>query len=137
MKGLTSLLEAQNGKKLKISRVLSRPSFNTDATGGRKNADSQQFAKINEVIDTKETLFAGTPKIEYSYFCYVGNMKLTPWAGHKYYGKRATSENWIEWCKNQMASGSILTQDFWANSAIFQTSILAYNLLVWIMWLND
>jgi hypothetical protein len=36
-----------------------------------------------------------------------------------------------------MASGSILTQDFWANSAIFQTSILAYNLLVWMMWLNE
>jgi hypothetical protein len=62
---------------------------------------------------------------------------LSPWAAHKKYGKRATSENWIEWCKNQMSSGSILTQDFRANSAIFQTSILAYNLLVWMMWLND
>ena len=53
-------------------------------------------------------------------------MPLSPWASHKYYVKRATSENWIEWCKNQMASGSILTQQFWANSAIFQTCILAY-----------
>jgi hypothetical protein len=35
-----------------------------------------------------------------------------------------------------MASGTIRTQDFWANSAIFQTSILAYNLMVWMMWLN-
>ena len=35
-----------------------------------------------------------------------------------------------------MASGSIRTQDFWANSAIFQTSILSYNLMVWMMWLN-
>ena len=58
-------------------------------------------------------------------------------ASHKYYGQRATSENWIEWCKNHMASGSILTQDFWANSAIFQTCIMAYNLMVWMMWLND
>jgi hypothetical protein len=64
-------------------------------------------------------------------------MDLTPWAAHKYYGKHATSENWIEWCKNQMASGSILTQDFWANSAIFQSCILAYNLMVWMMWLNN
>jgi len=62
----------------------------------------------------------------------------------EYYGQRATSENWIEWCKNHMASGSILPQDFWANSAIFQTCIpawladrLAYNLMVWMMWLND
>ncbi len=36
-----------------------------------------------------------------------------------------------------MSSGSILTQEFWANSAIFQSSILAYNLLVWMMWLNN
>jgi hypothetical protein len=36
-----------------------------------------------------------------------------------------------------MASGSILTQDFWANSAIFQSCILAYNLMVWMMWLNN
>jgi len=35
-----------------------------------------------------------------------------------------------------MASGTIRTQDFWANSAIFQTAILAYNLMVWMMWLN-
>ena len=35
-----------------------------------------------------------------------------------------------------MASGTIRTQDFWANSALFQTSILAYNLMVWMMWLN-
>jgi len=65
------------------------------------------------------------------------NLKLSPWAAHKNYGQRLTSENWIEWCKNQMASGSILTQKFWVNSAIFQTSILAYNLLVWMMWLNN
>jgi hypothetical protein len=36
-----------------------------------------------------------------------------------------------------MASGSILTQDFWANSAIFQSCVLAYNLMVWMMWLNN
>jgi len=66
----------------------------------------------------------------------VTNLDLTPWAAHKFYGKRATSENWIEWCKNQMAAGSILTQDFWANSALFQTCILACNLLAWMMWLT-
>ena len=55
----------------------------------------------------------------------------------KHYGKRATSENWIDWCKNQMASGSILTQDFWANSAIFQSCILGYNLMVWMMLLTQ
>ena len=77
------------------------------------------------------------PNVAYDYFCYCTNMDLTPWAAHKHYGKRATSENWIEWCKNQMASGSILTQDFWANSAIFQSCILGYNLMVWMMLLTQ
>ncbi len=36
-----------------------------------------------------------------------------------------------------MAAGSILTQVFWANSAIFQTCILAYNLMVWMMLLTQ
>jgi len=66
----------------------------------------------------------------------VTNLDLTPWKAHKFYGKRATSENWLEWCKNQMAAGSILSQDFWANSAMYQTCILACNLLVWMMWLT-
>lgn len=51
------------------------------------------------------------------------------WATHKKYGQQATSENWIEWCKNQMSSGSILAQEFW------QTR-LSSNLLFWhtICW---
>jgi hypothetical protein len=54
-------------------------------------------------------------------------------------GRKPSSEfrtQICDWCKNHMASGTIRTQDFWANSAIFQTSILAYNLMVWMMWLN-
>ena len=83
--------------------------------------------------DTEGRLF---PQPHYEFFCYVTSLDLTPWKAHKFYGKRATSENWIEWCKNQMAAGSILSQDFWANSAMFQTCILAYNLLVWMVWLT-
>ncbi len=36
-----------------------------------------------------------------------------------------------------MAAGSILTQDFQADSAIFQTCILAYNLMIWMMQLTQ
>ena len=35
-----------------------------------------------------------------------------------------------------MAAGTILTQDFWANTTVFQTCILAYNLMVWMMMLT-
>lgn len=102
---------------------------------------SRRFVAIRRAVEIEDdsgnlALFKEA-KIKYEYFCYVLNLKLSPWAAHKYYGKRATSENWIEWCKTQMASGSILTDEFRANSAIFQSCILAYNLMVWMMLLND
>ena len=96
---------------------------------------TRRFVAVRRLVqeNTEGLLF---PQLQYEFFCSVTNLDLTPWKTHKFYGKRATSENWIEWCKNQIASGSILTQDFWANSALFQTYILAYNLLVRMMWLT-
>ena len=138
LKGLTSLLEAQKWRKAKNKPDMDTTEFEYKCSGWKQPRKFIAIRKISEIEDTDDNgkLFSG-PKIKHDYFCYCTNMKLTPWAGHKYYGKRATSENWIEWCKNQMASGSILTQDFWANSAIFQTCILGYNLMVWMMWLNN
>ena len=135
MKGLVSLLETQSWQKIKNRPGIWKIEFNYKCSGWKR---ARRFVAIRQVkeYESDDVLF-NTPKIEYQYFCYVTNMPLAPWAAHKYYGKRATSENWIEWCKNQMASGSILTRKFWANSAIFQTCILAYNLMVWMMWLND
>ncbi len=99
----------------------------------------RRFVAIRQIKEIKESADTLFPELitEYDYFCYTTDMNLSPWGAHKYYGKRSTSENWIEWCKNQMASGSVLTKEFWADSAIFQTCIPAYNLLVWMMWLND
>lgn len=135
MRGLVSLLENQTWRKIKSRPGFESTVFQYKCSGWKR---SRRFVAIREIIMTEsdDCLFP-EPKIEYSYFCYVTNMNLSPLASHKYYGKRATSENWIEWCKNHMASGSILTQDFWANSAIFQSCILAYNLMVWMMWLNN
>ena len=58
--------------------------------------------------------------------------ELAPWQAHKHYGQRATSETWIEEAKNQSALAHIKTADIWANSALFQTAILAYNTLHWM-----
>ena len=82
-------------------------------------------------IDAKDadTLFEMK---EYDYFCYVLTDELAPWQAHKHYGQRATSETWIEEAKNQSALAHIKTADFWANSALFQTAILAYNTLRWM-----
>ena len=133
MKNLASLLMQQSWAKPKNKPGIETTEFIYRCHGWKK---ARRFVAIRVLVknETENVLF---PMPHYEFFCYVTNLKLTPWESHKCYGKRATSENWIEWCKNQMASGSILTQDFWANSAIFQSCILAYNLLVWMLWLNS
>lgn len=132
MKNLGKLLMAQSWRKAKNKPGIETTEFWYKCSGWKK---ARRFVAIRQKIsEASDTLF---PLPQYEFFCYVTNLDLTPWEVHKCYGKRSTSENWIEWCKNQMASGSILTQDFWANSAIFQVCILAYNLLVWMMLLHS
>ncbi len=135
IKGLETLMKQQKWRKIKNRPEFESTEFKYKCTGWKK---SRRFVAIRQITysESEASLFP-EPKIQYDYFCYVSNMGMTPWCSHKYYGKRATSENWIEWCKNQMASGSILTDKFWPNSAIFQTCILAYNLMVWLMWLHN
>ncbi|MCI5147379.1 MAG: IS1380 family transposase [Candidatus Electrothrix sp. AR3] len=72
----------------------------------------------------------------YDYFCYVVTDCSTPWQAHKQYGQRATSETWIEEAKNQTALAHMKTDDFWANSALFQSAILAYNTIRWMALLS-
>lgn len=73
---------------------------------------------------------------EYDYFCYVVSEIADPWQVHKRYGQRATCETWIEEAKNQTALAHIKTGDFWANSVLFQTAILAYNTMRWMALLS-
>lgn len=136
LRGLTELLEKQSWRKIAGRPGYESSKFEYRCSGWSK---TRTFVAVRLLTGTtiEEGVLFESKKYEYDYFCYVSNLNLSSWATHKKYGQRATSENWIEWCKNQMASGSILTQDFWANSALFQTSILAYNLLVWMMWLNN
>ncbi len=97
---------------------------------------AHRFVAIRKLVAVQtEGVFFPMP--QYEFFCYVTNLPHAPWHIHKLYGQRATSENWISWCKSQMASGTIRTGVFWANSAIFQSCILAYNLMVWMMWLTS
>ena len=135
MRGLHDLLEKQTWRKIKNRPGWESAKFVRKCGGWERERVFLAVRRLADVEYDGGELF-NMPVCKYEYFCYVTNMRLTPWNAHKYYGKRAASENWIEWCKNQPASGSILTQDFWANSAIFQTCILAYNLMVWMMWLN-
>jgi len=135
MRGLTGLLEGMKWKKAKFSKGFETTEFWHKCNGWQK---PRRFVAVRILlpIEKQDPLFPGYIAFEYSYFCYVTNDDaLTPFKAHKTYGKRASSENWIEWCKNQMSAGSILTNHFWANSAIFQTCVLAYNLNIWMMTL--
>ncbi len=61
----------------------------------------------------------------------------TPWAVHKKYGQRATSETWIEEAKSQLGLIHSKTGSFLANAALFQSAILAYNTLRWMALLSN
>ena len=89
---------------------------------------SRQFVAVRREKDPDPDKPATLFKIkEYDYFCYVTSDNDDPWQVHKQYGQRATCETWIEEAKNQMALAHIKTDDFWANSMLFQSAILAYN----------
>ena len=129
LKNLTKILTVQEWKQIKNRPGYEGTEFEYQCTGWTR---PRRFVAIREYVK-KET----EEGIEYETreYCYVTNERLSPWKAHKTYGQRAASENWIDWCKNHVGGGSILTQDFWANSAIFQCSIFAYNLIVWMMFL--
>ncbi len=70
--------------------------------------------------------------VRYDFFCYATSEPYTPWQAHTTYGKRATSETWIEEAKSQLGLAHIKTDSFLANAALFQSAILAYNTLRWM-----
>lgn len=73
----------------------------------------------------------------WEYFCYCTNIEDSPLQIHRLYGDRGTSENWIENVKNQMFAGQLLTNDFWANEMLWLSSVMAYNVSVWMRKLSD
>lgn len=72
----------------------------------------------------------------YDYFCYVTTEPLAPMEAHRKYGERATCETWIEECKSQMKAGNIRTSEFLANAVLFQSAVIAYNILKWMALLT-
>jgi len=133
MKNLVSLLQGKDWKVDTKNSSISTTTFKHKCSSWGK---SRTFVAVRILVGVEsEGLFFPIP--QYEYFCYVTNLEISPIKAHALYGERATSENWIEWCKNHMAAGSFLTQKFWANAAVFQTCILAYNLLTWMRLLTS
>jgi hypothetical protein len=67
---------------------------------------------------------------EYNYFFFVTNTELSSVEVVEFYEKRGNCENYIKEAKYDMAVGHLLLQSFWANEAIFQLMMMAYNLFL-------
>jgi hypothetical protein len=133
LKNLNSLLLSQQWEAIIGMPGWEMADFQHKCAGWKR---ARKFVAIRRLIkETREgQLF---PKKEYETFCYVTNINDSPIYLHKLYGDRGTSENWIEAVKNQMYGGSLLTNDFWANEALWLSSIMAYNISVWLRKLTD
>lgn len=91
---------------------------------------ARRFVAVRRLVgmETEGMLF---PVPIYSYGLWVTNLSLTPLRLERFYNKRAIAENLIGTGKNQMAFGSMLVEEFWANHALLQSAVLVYNLLIW------
>ena len=67
---------------------------------------------------------------DYQYFFFVTNTELPSEKVVISYEKRGNCENYIKEAKYDMAVGHLLLKSFWANEAIFQMMMLAYNLFL-------
>jgi len=67
---------------------------------------------------------------EYEYFFFVTNTEQSSEEVIEFYEKLGNCENYIKETKYDMAVGHLLLQSFWANEAIFQLMMLAYNLIL-------
>jgi Transposase DDE domain group 1 len=67
---------------------------------------------------------------EYEYFFFVTNAELPSEKVVISYEKRGNAENYIKEAKYDMAVGHLLLKSFWANEAVFQMTMLSYNLFL-------
>jgi len=83
---------------------------------------------LKEEKDRAQISFLEGEESDYSFF--VTNTELLAEEVVDYYQKRGNCENYIKEAKYDMAVGHLLLQSFWANEAIFQLMMLAYNLFL-------
>lgn len=133
LKNLREVLSEQNWEKVPGMSGIEICDFEYQPGSWKKSRHFYAVRKLQKV-ETEGLLF---PKQEYQHFCYCTNIVDNPLQIHRLYGDRATSENWIEHVKNQMFGGKILTSEFWANEALWQMSVMAYNTLIWMRKLTD
>ena len=67
---------------------------------------------------------------EYDYFFFVTNTALPSEKVVISYEKRGNAENYIKEAKCDMSVGHLILKAFWANEAVFQIMMLAFNLFL-------
>jgi hypothetical protein len=83
---------------------------------------------LKDEKDRAQLFFLEGEAFTYSFF--VTNTDLSPEEIVDFYQKRDNCENYIKEAKYDMAVGHLLLKSFWANEAIFQLMMLAYNLFL-------
>jgi len=84
---------------------------------------------LKDEKDRKQISFLEGDAYDYLFFV-TNDMELSSEAVVEFYEKRGNCENYIKEAKYDMAVGHLLLQSFWANEAIFQLMMLAYNLFL-------
>jgi hypothetical protein len=133
LRNLKHLLSGQNWQEIVGMPGWFMCEFEYRAPGWERSRRMVAVKKITNII-REDVLF---PLVDYQYFCYVTNIEESPLFLHKFYGDRGESENWIEAIKNQLFAGALLTDEFWANEVLWQCSVLAYNINLWMRILTD
>ena len=100
----TALNKWKEAKRFVVSRVL-KPA---------KDRSQMSFLKGND----------------FEYFCFVTNTELPSEKVVIAYEIRGNTENYIKEAKYDIAVDHLLLKSFWANEAIFQLMMLAYNLFL-------
>jgi len=84
---------------------------------------------LKDEKDRKQLSFLEGEAYGYSFFV-TNDRELSSKEVVDFYEKRGNCENYIKEVKYDMAVGHLLLQSFWANEAIFQLMMLAYNLFL-------
>lgn len=130
MKNLPSLLAGQRWTPVLGHKGWEQAEFYHQ---GKDWSMPRRFVAVRQLLRIDRGLF---DMPEYAYFCYVTTESYTPMEAHRKYGERATCETWIEEFKGQMNGAHIRTSEFWANAALFQCAVLAYNIMRWMALLT-
>jgi hypothetical protein len=116
-------------KYRRISSHLAVSEFHYHPHGWKKR---RRFVVIRRRVPDEPSQQLSLFKLgKYIYQVIVTNLKLKPVNVWRFYNRRATAELIIRELKEGYATGKIPTKHFGANSAFFQITLLAYNLLIW------